>query len=106
MQGIAATRVDVVAHSMGGLITRKIVASGNDLVHKLITLDTPHAGSLLADWLIVNEHNFLATAVLLPFKHAIHRGAVDDLRVNTTAGQSARAFSTGRLRGHSIIGIA
>jgi len=55
---VAATQVDVVAHSMGGLITRTMpfVADqfygpanyGQGIVHKLITLGTPHLGSPLS----------------------------------------------------------
>ena len=53
----AAVRADVVAHSMGGLITRKLTTLPNYLapnnfgagtVHKLITIGTPHLGTPLA----------------------------------------------------------
>jgi len=56
-EGIKAARVDIVAHSMGGLISRLyIVGDGQsipphpDKVRKLITLGTPHGGSPVADW--------------------------------------------------------
>ncbi len=56
-QGIKVSRVDVVAHSMGGVIARLfIVGDGQsvsahpDVVRKLITLSTPHGGSIVADW--------------------------------------------------------
>ena len=51
---IAATQVDVVAHSMGGVLTRDYASQpifrGNGdfnsgRVHKLITIDSPHRGS-------------------------------------------------------------
>ncbi len=48
---IAATKVDIVAHSMGGLITREYCRqrpSCTEQIHKLITLDTPFRGSGLA----------------------------------------------------------
>lgn len=59
---IATTKVVVVAHSMGGLLTRQFVADDNGLsyrrednfgkgdIHKFITMGTPHWGSPLA-WL-------------------------------------------------------
>jgi hypothetical protein len=55
---VAAVQVDIVAHSMGGDIARTIVTrpyylSGNNyqqgLIHKLITIDTPHLGSAFAN---------------------------------------------------------
>jgi pimeloyl-ACP methyl ester carboxylesterase len=63
-QGIAATQVDVVGHSMGGLVARSRVATLNQPLylrrenfrkgdfHKIITVGTPHRGTPLADWLL------------------------------------------------------
>jgi pimeloyl-ACP methyl ester carboxylesterase len=62
--GIIATQVDVVAHSMGGLVTRYYAGrpgyknSSNyreGAINRLITVATPHLGSPLADWLIRNR---------------------------------------------------
>ncbi len=61
--GIAATRVDAVGSSMGGLLLREYVAGqramflrdenlGKGDIQKLITLDTPHFGSPLACLLV------------------------------------------------------
>lgn len=52
----AAIQADFVTHSMGGLIARYLArlkpidryTMGHGLVHKLITIDTPHLGSPLA----------------------------------------------------------
>ncbi len=112
MDLIAASRVDVVAHSMGGLITKQIAAGGYDgskaddstMVHKLITLDTPHFGSALADFIVANRNDFFIKHFFLPH-FPIDTGAADDLRI-TAGGASARALSTGSLRAHSIVGIA
>ena len=43
-------RIHVVGHSMGGLIARYYVTrlGGDERVHTLVTLGTPHAGSVLA----------------------------------------------------------
>jgi len=64
-EGIKVSRVDIVAHSMGGLIARYYILNGYmdargqvvgpgqaARVRKLITLDTPHAGSHVADWYV------------------------------------------------------
>jgi pimeloyl-ACP methyl ester carboxylesterase len=54
---VAAVQVDVVAHSMGGAVTRTMPllpdfrlghTYGQGVVHKLVTVDTPHKGSVLA----------------------------------------------------------
>jgi PGAP1-like protein len=54
---VAAVQADIVAHSMGGDITRMMPLQSNFLednnfkqgnIHKLITIDTPHLGSPLA----------------------------------------------------------
>ena len=61
LRAAKVARVDIVAHSMGGLISRLYMQGYNDpygqqvpgqgaKVRKLITLDTPHTGSPLADW--------------------------------------------------------
>ncbi|MDO8570791.1 MAG: hypothetical protein Q7R97_04370, partial [Candidatus Daviesbacteria bacterium] len=43
-----ATKVDIVAHSMGGLVARNYIADANKAskVRKLITLGTPHLGAV------------------------------------------------------------
>ncbi len=56
-RGIKVSRVDVVAHSMGGLLSRlyivgdgKSISPHPDRVRRLVTLATPHGGSHVADW--------------------------------------------------------
>ena len=52
--GMAAERVDIVAHSMGGLVARyymgnlDLLGQANDPIHDLITIGTPHLGTNLA----------------------------------------------------------
>ncbi|GEM_PF-5004905 len=59
-KGVAGTQVDLVAHSMGGLVAR-VFASVDELYlrednffsgdyYRVITLGTPHTGSPLANW--------------------------------------------------------
>ena len=58
-QGIKSARVNIVAHSLGGLLARMVILGRHrdtslpgdgDKVLKLITLGTPHQGSSLASW--------------------------------------------------------
>lgn len=58
---LACTRADIVAHSMGGLVTRKFIyenlsrSRGNffqGAIRRFITIGTPHSGSRLANFLL------------------------------------------------------
>ncbi|HEV3481490.1 MAG TPA: hypothetical protein VGR97_04095 [Candidatus Acidoferrales bacterium] len=108
---VAAVQADIIAHSMGGDITRTIVlpsvtptflsndtfAQGN--IHKLITIDTPHLGSPLAAqlvtsqehcldyWILANLHKFVFSSVALPGGSLVS-GAVGDLSPSSLAVSS------------------
>jgi pimeloyl-ACP methyl ester carboxylesterase len=46
--------IDIVAHSMGGLITRKVLADDPELavhVRRIVTLGSPHHGTGLLSWI-------------------------------------------------------
>jgi pimeloyl-ACP methyl ester carboxylesterase len=90
----AVSRVDVVAHSMGGILSRIWATDRRYLgrrnffqgdIHKLITLDSPHLGSygatlafaLVGDPVIRNM--FLAAGI------PIDGGAIEDLRLASPA---------------------
>jgi PKD repeat protein len=107
LEGIAVTRADVIAHSMGGLLARAWTATskysrpGNYYkgdYHKLITLNTPHTGSPLANIVVllreIPQFTSFAANVLrkpisscgstwIPFVCA--PSAMDDLQVGSTA---------------------
>jgi pimeloyl-ACP methyl ester carboxylesterase len=62
-KGIVCTKVDVVGHSMGGLMARKflldnkhnaesLISYKNGLVRRLVTMGTPHLGSNWPSYLI------------------------------------------------------
>lgn len=71
-QGTAARQVDIVAHSMGGLIARQFVSASLDTklpnpVHLLVTVGTPHRGSPLAVELDKNKAAVVQSAIV-PWK--------------------------------------
>ncbi|GAB5535216.1 MAG: hypothetical protein Rubg2KO_14650 [Rubricoccaceae bacterium] len=92
---IAAGKVDVVAHSMGGLITRQYISElqgasyrrpdnlGQGDIHRFITIGTPHHGSPMA-WLAVQIRDTPATSDLAALATYyggtdVHSGAVDSM---------------------------
>ncbi|MBN1418077.1 MAG: alpha/beta fold hydrolase, partial [Planctomycetes bacterium] len=92
-QGIAATQADVVGHSMGGLLLRMYAGGRQRIyrrtanfmrgdIHKLITLDTPHSGSPLADVLVFPDGTSTPIGwVFNLFGRCTDCGAVHDLRL-------------------------
>jgi len=93
----AATQADVVAHSMGGILTRLYVASANYIrpdnfnlgdIHRLMTLDTPYGGSNFAS-LIIALHTQNPKAIeasvskLVGADAFVTNGAVCDLAENS-----------------------
>lgn len=94
---IRCTRVDVIGHSMGGLLTRihsnsALYATALNRYHgnvrKLITLDTPHTGSPLANLLSAialdpSSEGAVMRALFERFKKPIHLGAIFDLSTDS-----------------------
>jgi hypothetical protein len=122
VNGIAATQVDFVGHSMGGLLARLYIGEyspgGGPLylykrddnlnagdVHKLITLDTPHQGSELALALVDALGaitNFGAQLQPLMADKCFTCGAVFDLRVGSAMIQTMPQTP---VPSHAIVGI-
>ena len=101
---VAAVQADVVAHSMGGLVTRTLPSfgstyySGNTFgagfVHKLITIDSPHLGSPLANNLLLSSNSCVRSLFALKGMLSVQSltigtvpisGAVGDLSVGSSA---------------------
>lgn len=94
----SAGKVDIVAHSMGGILSRLYLQ--NDVckngqkddcyridINKLITLNTPHSGTQAANYLL-NQSNKCAvfnSYILKQTDKPINKGAVADLSCKSTA---------------------
>jgi pimeloyl-ACP methyl ester carboxylesterase len=121
--GIAAAQVDVVAHSLGGLIARSRAAlrdaeraylrpenfQRGDF-HKLISVGTPHRGTPVADFLISNRcvrSSFFQGRTLEEYFASIGRPfgrAIEELR--TVSPAITNVGATTGIRSHAIVGIA
>lgn len=105
---IAVSQVDVVGHSLGGLMTRsftqtpdnKVAANfSQGYVHKLITLGTPHLGSPLGPFLYDRRNNFiwvvpLVTNAILKVPFSITLGQAMAL-AGQPIGSAHEAFAPG-----------
>ncbi len=93
---LAAGKVDVVTHSMGGIISRLYVQSADyqHEVRRIVTSNTPHAGSQMASLLL--DRNFDSQGLICSLlsqaissssvpNRGCYNGAVDDMRVTSPA---------------------
>lgn len=86
--GYSAGRVSIVGHSMGGLLSRIYIESArySDNVNRLITLNSPHAGSQCPNYLLSDSSG---AAFLRGFLNLVGNdtsgGAVEDLSVTSAA---------------------
>jgi pimeloyl-ACP methyl ester carboxylesterase len=124
---VAAIQVDVVAHSMGGDIARAMALErtylqrntfGQGIIHKMITIDTPHTGTPVATRLLLaspQEDNgclrsrlallgdFAFSSVTLPGAGVVS-GAMGDLSLGSQAlrniaAQGQRGLFTAMIAG-------
>ena len=85
-QGFSAGKVDVVGHSMGGILARLHVQSPAyaevyDSVNRLVTVNTPHSGSQMAN--LLKDRTSPGPEALAVL--GIDGPAIDDLRVDHPA---------------------
>jgi uncharacterized repeat protein (TIGR03803 family) len=116
--GNAVTRADVVAHSMGGILTR---IDANDLgsirpdnftngyIRRVITVDTPHWGSCAAPVLSLLAKYGVELNIILNYKnHPVDKGGVQDLSplnfAINSGGMTSAATKTLNLRSYAING--
>ncbi len=114
---ISAGKVDVVAHSMGGVLSRmylqRFTCNGNitsycyqNDIHKLITVNTPHSGTQIANFLLSNDFGAQTARTFLSFNdQPINLGAIDDLKCNSSAIQND-LNGPGNLNSHVVPSFA
>jgi pimeloyl-ACP methyl ester carboxylesterase len=118
-QGIAATRADVIGHSMGGLLSRLYISEYRNAdyfrndnfqvgdIHKLITLDTPHKGTELAN-LLIDEYGVptaygaIATGAGIFLDMCVICGSVADMRMGSDVMLEMPAAV---VPAHAIVGV-
>ncbi|MCX5884363.1 MAG: alpha/beta fold hydrolase [Proteobacteria bacterium] len=103
-EGYVAKKADVVAHSMGGVLT-KLYGHASD-IHSIITVGTPHYGSPLADflWPIVNTTSSVGQFIAKIFGRRgwTLDGAIEDLQIEKLQDQ---VYSL-HVPTHTIAGIS
>jgi hypothetical protein len=106
--GISTGKVDLICHSMGGILARqylngKYQSYRND-IHKLITFNTPHKGTQLANYLLSFEGSSARSLLLWSAAYNSNNGAVDDLSVNNPeiAGLNSLVQQPNKVPSHAI----
>ena len=81
----SAGKVDVIGHSMGGILSRLYLQNSvyKNNIHKLITLNTPHSGSPLAN--MVDAASDITKTLLDYAGKNPNNGALGDLKLGGTA---------------------
>jgi pimeloyl-ACP methyl ester carboxylesterase len=109
---VAAVQADIVAHSMGGNIARRFVIEPDFRtqqnyqqgdIHRLITIDTPHLGSQLANNLLAS--NWFCKKSWAISGHPIAGGAIADLAVGSPALNTLKK-KVFPISTHVIVGVA
>ena len=116
IKGYANSKVDIVGHSMGGILSRLYLQSSgyDNNIHKLITLNTPHSGSQGANILVLfpeirkriklegNAVNDLcvtsfATRTLLNGSSVLNRNKVPSYAIATKTSVFSKAVRSDKL---------
>ena len=86
---LSAGKVDVVGHSMGGILSRLYIQEGvgaityKKNIHKLVTINTPHSGSPLAN--IVEGKDGFFKWIMYKFGRNPYNGALNNLSIGKAA---------------------
>lgn len=103
-KGYVVSKADIIGHSMGGVLARLHVQNVSKAnVHKIITVNTPHSGSSLANF-IMNDRRYK----LLALAYYGELGAVKNLQVSDYATTSFlnNPYSLYRMNGIPIHALA
>jgi hypothetical protein len=104
-------RINLVGHSMGGLVARQYANDfGTDRIQKIITLNTPHSGSELANFVMdgsfVGLGRKLGEVVFFSLEDfSIDNGAMNSLRVNSSEILSLNSNLNSNVKTHSISSV-
>lgn len=109
-RGTVSRKVDVVAHSMGGLVARYLLTSMKSTplpsyaailpsapVHKLVTVGTPHLGSALATSLVQNKTVLISPKASTIIKDLCPGGSVTGCTLGAFFANQNKAIGTGAL---------
>lgn len=108
---LSVGKVNLVVHSMGGLLSRQYIQGPiyhirND-VNRIITCNTPHAGSQMANFLLdPSQYGSYVADMFGALGMDCYGGAVDNLRVNSIQIAGIQAASlAGDVQYHSLITV-
>jgi uncharacterized protein (TIGR02145 family) len=84
---ISCGKVDIIAHSMGGILSRLYLQSTNykNDIHKLITLNTPHSGTQGANFIYDIGNVMCPLLEWINIGEFICSPAVENMRVNSNS---------------------
>ncbi|MGB3079612.1 MAG: hypothetical protein WBB31_11085, partial [Saprospiraceae bacterium] len=108
---LSVGKVNLVVHSMGGLLSRQYIQGPtysirND-VNRLITCNTPHAGSQMANFLLdPSQYGNIVAEMFGDLGMDCYGGAVDNLRVNSIQIAGIQAGTSAMdVQYHSLITV-
>ena len=88
-----ANKADIVGHSMGGILSRLYVQKyGSEKINKVITVNTPHAGSEVADILLAHTSFATSLMTILFQDERFEKNAIADLSVESEAIKSLNNY--------------
>jgi len=111
LSGFSAGKVDIVCHSMGGILSRLYLQNNyknhySGDINKLITLNTPHSGSQLANWGVPLGSLPCGLSPLISSFSFFCNGAAVDMKVNSYAIDkilnSQSSLNLGHVPSHTI----
>lgn len=102
--GFASKKVDVIGHSMGGILARLHVQynNGKKDINKLITVNTPHSGSFLGDVFGNQQHPKILSALGFSSEDAINDLALNSDEIDNYLNSSSAINKLNGIPVHAI----